>query len=178
MKIRKAEIADADGIARVHVESWQTTYKGIMPDEYLAGITIEKRRRLWANILSSETNDIFEKSVIFVVENETGEIVGFVSGGKKKTPDNEYEGELGGIYLLKEYQRQGIGQQLVEIFVQSLLDEGVGSMSLSVLADNSSKFFYEKLGGEKVSETKTVIGGKELKHLIYGWKHIRKILKP
>lgn len=178
MKIRKAEIADADGIARVHVESWQTTYKGIMPDEYLAGITFEKRRRLWANILTSETNEIFEKPVIFVAENESGEIVGFVSGGKKKNPDNEYEGELGGIYLLKEYQRQGIGRKLVEIFVQSLINEGVESMSLSVLDDNSSKFFYEKIGGEKVSETKTVIGGKDLMHLIYGWKNIREILNP
>lgn len=177
MKIREAEVADTDGIARVHVESWQTTYKGIMPDEYLAGITIEKRRKLWANILSSKTNEIFEKPVIFVTENESGEIIGFVSGGKKKNPDNEYEAELGGIYLLKEYQRQGTGRKLVDIFVQSLIDEGVESMSLCVLADNSSKFFYEKLGGQKVSETKTVIGGKELAHLIYGWKNIRKILK-
>lgn len=32
MFIRKAELADAVGIAKVYVDGWRTTYKGIVPD--------------------------------------------------------------------------------------------------------------------------------------------------
>lgn len=33
--IRKAVLTDAEGIAKVHVDSWKTTYANIVPDEYL-----------------------------------------------------------------------------------------------------------------------------------------------
>ncbi|MFC8561731.1 GNAT family N-acetyltransferase, partial [Peribacillus frigoritolerans] len=36
MKIRKAIEEDVDGIANVHINSWKTTYKGILPDQYLS----------------------------------------------------------------------------------------------------------------------------------------------
>lgn len=35
--IRPARPGDENRIARVHVESWRSTYKGIVPDEVLAG---------------------------------------------------------------------------------------------------------------------------------------------
>lgn len=35
--IRLARPGDENEIARVHVESWRSTYKGIVPDEVLAG---------------------------------------------------------------------------------------------------------------------------------------------
>lgn len=39
MKIRKAVLTDAKGIAKVHVDSWRTTYKNIIPDEFLKKFT-------------------------------------------------------------------------------------------------------------------------------------------
>lgn len=33
MIIRKAKLDDATGIAKVHVDSWRTTYKGIIPEK-------------------------------------------------------------------------------------------------------------------------------------------------
>lgn len=35
MEIRKANLNDALGVAKVQVDSWKTTYKNIVPDEYL-----------------------------------------------------------------------------------------------------------------------------------------------
>lgn len=35
IKIRGSKINDAPSIAKIHVESWNTIYKNIVPDEYL-----------------------------------------------------------------------------------------------------------------------------------------------
>lgn len=39
MHIRKAAVEDAAAIAKVHVDSWRTTYKGIMPSDYLNSLS-------------------------------------------------------------------------------------------------------------------------------------------
>jgi hypothetical protein len=35
MIIREAELYDAAAIAIVHVDSWRSTYRGIIPEDYL-----------------------------------------------------------------------------------------------------------------------------------------------
>ena len=41
--IRRAIKEDISGIAKVHVDSWKTTYKGIFADEILENVTYEQR---------------------------------------------------------------------------------------------------------------------------------------
>ena len=41
--IRRAIKDDIQGIAKVHVDSWKATYKGIFADEILDNIAYEKR---------------------------------------------------------------------------------------------------------------------------------------
>ncbi|MFK4429194.1 hypothetical protein ABH962_000543 [Bacillus sp. RC54] len=43
--IRRAIKDDIRGIAKVHVDSWKTTYKGIFADEFLENITYEQREK-------------------------------------------------------------------------------------------------------------------------------------
>ncbi len=53
--IRAAVAADAPDLARVHVESWRESYRGVMSDELLddPGF-IERRERFWAAALTDE----------------------------------------------------------------------------------------------------------------------------
>lgn len=46
MNIRKANRDDAPGIAKVHVDSWRTTYKGIIPQSFLDELSYEQRTKL------------------------------------------------------------------------------------------------------------------------------------
>jgi HAD superfamily hydrolase (TIGR01509 family) len=41
VRVREATPADAGAIARVHIESWRSTYRGIVPDEYLESLSHE-----------------------------------------------------------------------------------------------------------------------------------------
>jgi len=45
--IRQADIADAKAIAKVHVDSWRTTYANIVPDDYLTNLSYESREHNW-----------------------------------------------------------------------------------------------------------------------------------
>ena len=96
-RIRRATCADAPAIARVHIDSWRTTYPGILPDEFLANLTYERREVSWRRDLCEDPD---EHELILVVEDGDRGIVSFASGGPEHEHDPEYSGELYRLYLL------------------------------------------------------------------------------
>ena len=168
MKVRLANLSDANGIALVHVDSWRTTYRNILPDEFLMNLSYKRREHLW------ETN--IPKGNVFVAESDEGKIVGFASGGKESSGKyNEYQGELSSIYILKEYQGQGIGKLLLNTVIKELEKVGTNTMLVLVLEDNNSRLFYEAMGGKKIDKVEVEIAGKKLIELVYGWDNIKNI---
>ncbi|WP_090085518.1 GNAT family N-acetyltransferase [Lentibacillus persicus] len=164
MNIRKATQGDAAGIAKVHIDSWRTTYKNIVPDDYLDSLNYEERKKRWKQI-------VYE-GIVYVAEHD-GKIVGFSSGGKEREGKyNHYDGELYAIYILKEYQGKGIGKKLVKPIVDELTKAGFRSMLVWVLKDNDATYFYENLGGEYVDSAVITICSAALKEIAYGWPDI------
>ena len=49
--IRQAAPSDVDAIARVHVKTWQTAYRGHMPDAHLDALDESRRAAMWAEAL-------------------------------------------------------------------------------------------------------------------------------
>ena len=84
--VREATIDDARAIAQVQVESWKTTYAGIVPDAHLASLNVEEREEQWKEQFAAAN------SLMFVVESNVG-IFGFVSGGKLREPIDGYDAE-------------------------------------------------------------------------------------
>ncbi|MDQ3710854.1 MAG: GNAT family N-acetyltransferase [Acidobacteriota bacterium] len=175
MLIREADKSNAVGIARAQVDAWQTAYKGIVPDDYLASYTYEKRAERWRQILASQENQ--ENYFPFVAEIKEKRIVGFASAGDVEESIEGFAGELIAIYLLENYQRRGIGKLLVKAIVERFLQQQTTSMLVWVLADNPFRAFYERLGGEVVSEKQIEIGGASLIAVSYGWKNLDVLLE-
>ena len=171
--IRDARIEDAAGIAKVHVDSWRTTYADIVPDNYLANLSYGRREAVWRDILGGAAAD----SCTFVAVNDEGEIVGFVNGGPQRNGDSAYQGELYAIYLLQAYQGQGIGRQLARRLVEAFLQAGIRSMLLWVFADNAACRFYESLGGQRLRVEQADFGGVMIDKVAYGWPNIAVILQ-
>lgn len=167
MKIREANVTDAEGIARVHVDCWRTTYKDIVPKEFLNKLSYENRTQLWIQNISNETN------YVFVAERD-GKIVGFTDGGKEKS--GEYPGYMADIttlYILEEFQGLGMGRQLLQQVFLKLKENNMTSALVWVLEDNPSKYFYEAMGAKVIENQKDItIGGKQLNLIGYGWGNI------
>jgi len=59
MRIRAAQTDDAAAIAKVHVDTWRMTYRGIVPDDHLANLSYEQRERTWQNAIASNAQFIY-----------------------------------------------------------------------------------------------------------------------
>ena len=107
MLIRRATLEDAAGIARVRVDTWRTAYRGIVPDEFLDTMSYEGNESRWAERLRDVDNQVHT----FVAIDESGQVVGFISGGPNRDNDPIYKGELHAIYILPSHHGRGIGRR-------------------------------------------------------------------
>jgi L-amino acid N-acyltransferase YncA len=165
LSIRPATQPDAPGIARVHVESWRTTYAGIVPDEYLATLNEAQRATGWREQLSNN----LEVSVADL----DGDVVGFITGGPIRGPIQSYDAELYAIYLLQSAQGQGIGAALLQELATSLRNRGFHSMVVWVLEQNPAKRFYIRTGAQPLTSKDIEIGGATLTEVAYGWPDLK-----
>ena len=169
MTIREAEPSDAKSIAKVHIQTWQTSYAGIVPNEYLSSLSYPAREAWWKQVLEANSPALCN----FVAEDAEGGIVGFAHGGPERDGNRTYLGELYAIYVLQPFQRRGFGHSLFSAVTERMILDGFPSMLLWVLQDNRPACrFYEALGGKKVGEKTIEIGGANLIEVAYGWKDI------
>jgi len=171
MKIRKANIQDAQSIGKVHVDSWRTTYKGILPDDFLNRLSYEQRTELWKNNISDATN------YVLVAENEQGEIIGFATSSTRKRNSVVNSTDLTSIYLLEQYHGKGIGKQLLKEIFTYCNQKGYEKVFVEVLAENKTRYFYEYYGAQYVNNVEVKIGEKIVEELIYVWNDIDKLIE-
>ncbi|MBN8233612.1 GNAT family N-acetyltransferase [Halobacillus kuroshimensis] len=166
--VREARFEDAATIADIHVKSWKSTYKDLIDERDISNTTLEHRITLWETILRKPLNG----QIAFVIENDEGQVVGFVSGGKERTKNYGYDGEIYAIYLLDEYQGRGYGKILLQTFVRGMGEAGYQSLLVWVLTRNPSSQFYIKYGADPVEAEKVTIGQGTYEETAYGWKDL------
>ncbi len=166
ISIREGTSGDAQAIARVHVASWQATYRGIIPQPLLDALDVNSRAEDWKNWFTRE--DLH----VFVAENNGG-ICGFSSGGKPREPIQDFDAEIYAIYFLPSAKGQGAGKLLVQRLVQALRTDGFTKLAVWVLAENPSRSFYEHLGASQIMQKPIQIGDAELVEIVYGWQNLQ-----
>jgi len=164
--IRAAVTDDAPAIARVHVASWRSTYRDMLPADFLDSLTEASYADRWRRLLGDGSNRVY------VVEDD-GVLVGFASGGRERAGETGYTGELYAIYVLDGFQRRGYGRELVRAVVAGLQEIGLDNMIIWVLRDNlTARHFYEQLGGVYVRSQPITIGSAILEEVSYGWPRL------
>lgn len=171
--VRKAAIEDAEEIAYVHLESWKSVYSDLIDEQDVSNITLENRIALWESVLRMADNG----QVALVLHDEYGKIVGFISGGKERTKRFEHDGEIYAVYLLDEYQRQGLGTRLLAAFCKEMYEVGYRSLLVWVLTKNPSRAFYINNGAKQVEEDETTIGTGTYQEAAYGWEDLSKLIE-
>ena len=133
--IKRMETAsEMDGKAFVHYQSWQETYRGLLSDAYLDDMSLEKCRaiaRRWPDRI--------------LVAKDGERVVGFVGYDANRDPSMPGTGEIVAIYLLAEYQGQGIGYRLMHAAMEQMADDH--AVVLWVLKGNEVAIrFYQRYG--------------------------------
>ncbi|MGA7913309.1 MAG: GNAT family N-acetyltransferase [Candidatus Dormiibacterota bacterium] len=164
--VRPAGLGDAAAIARVHVSTWRTTYRDMLPDDFLASLTEGHYADRWKRGIGDRT------SRVYVAEDADG-VVGFASGGRERAGEDGFGGELYALYVDDRAQRRGHGRELVRAVVGGLRDMGLRDMIIWVLRDNAgARAFYERLGGVYVRTQPITIGPTLLHEVSYGWRSL------
>jgi ribosomal protein S18 acetylase RimI-like enzyme len=172
--IRRARRADATAIGRVHVETWQAAYAGLLPEAMLAGMSDVRQSAWWSRALA----DPKEARGVFVAEDEQMGVVGFGSCGPVRDPPEGLDGRetrIGEVYTLyveSDFQDRGLGRRLLDAMFRQLHADGCDTAVLWMLSDNPSRFFYEAMGGALVGQRTDTMAGEDVEEVAYAWRDL------
>ena len=162
--MREATAADAAAISRVHVESWRTTYTGILPLDVIERHAGRRSEEMWRSRLTARPS----VESAFVAEH-AGRIVGFASCGPARHLLEGLEAEIYALYVLQGHQRRGAGRELVRACARHFVRHGLFGFYLWVLKANRARLFYESLGGVEIGEKSERLGLHSFSEVAYGW---------
>jgi ribosomal protein S18 acetylase RimI-like enzyme len=164
MNITAALPEDSSAIARAQVRSWQAAYAGILPPEYLAGLSVEQREALWRELISRGAPEL-------LVAREGESVVGFIAFGSCRDADAvASQAEIWAIYVVPSHWSQGVGASLWRAARRRLEQQGYETVTLWVLTRNTrAAQFYTGVGFTPQDDSRkdVVIGGMVLQEIRY-----------
>lgn len=164
MKIRPALPSDARAIANLHVRTWQSTYRGIVPDAYLDALSVDERETVLRESIMSGSPEMW-------VANCDSGIMGWIAFGASRDPDaRPGVGEIEAIYVSPEHWSMGTGRELWNVARARLVERDFASVTLWVLEQNErAKRFYCAAGfvADTDSRKEISIGGRNVWEVRY-----------
>ena len=164
MNIRPAIATDARPVATVHIHTWQSAYRGIVPDAYLESMSIDARERIWAGVIERGAPELWVAEI-------DSQVVGWSAFGPSRDADAKPRtGELEAIYVLPQHWKTGTGRALWLITRRRLIERGFASATLWVLADNVRAIHFYTAAGfapDAASDKQIHCGGRALREIRY-----------
>ena len=165
--LRAARPDDAAAIARIHTDTWETTYQGVLPSAYLEAVSHDERLKMWKQTL------VHAPQGIFLAEHEELGPMGFVSCGSARDPievdSKKFRGEIHALYVRPVCQGMGLGKQLFDTAVGNLVKAGYSAIFVWLFGNSPAIGFFERVGGRPIAQRAEEFEGKELQQVAYGW---------
>jgi ribosomal protein S18 acetylase RimI-like enzyme len=164
VSVRDAKPADARAIAEIHVAAWRAAYRGMMPDAYLASLSVTERVERWTNALSGPGP---AKVAVAVLD---GRIAGFCSFGPTRDTDDVDVAEIYSLNIFPPVWGRGAGRLLCEHALREAAAREHAAVTLWVLKENErARRFYERLGyaADGAEKTDTALIGSPLNDVRY-----------
>lgn len=142
MEFRRATRQDAERIALLHADSWQRTYRGMMPEEFPLNEVVSERLAAWHARLREERDDRF---LYLAVDDDR--LAGFICvvGGE----DPRWGSYIDNLHVGAGYQGSGLGAQLLAAAGRWCCERypEAGVYLWVFEANLGARRFYERRGG-------------------------------
>jgi len=179
--LRRARTSDAVAIGAVHVAAWRSAYPGMLPDHYLANLSVARQAAHYDAAIRGGTGVFVAIAAGVDVPAGSGpRLVGFTTCGRARMREISgrrlAEGEIETLYVLDDWRDRGVGRRLMRAAATHLADFGCRSVYVWVLRDNPSRWFYTRLGGQAVAESTVRVGGEPVVQTAFVWDPIERLL--
>jgi len=161
--IREATLEDIPEVAKLHVDSWNKTYKGIIEQEHLDNMKNNLDKRI--ERMRNEFN--LRKMIVVILDNE---IVAFseFTLTNEFSKDLDIDCELCGLYVKNEYLGKGIGSKVFDYVKSIFVENNKKKMGLWCIKENNSAInFYIRKDGTQVKEKTFTLAGKDYSELAF-----------
>lgn len=150
--VRRATVADAHAIATIRVVTWRAAYAGLIAEEVLDRLDIEREAERRAVHWDERHAD--PQSVELIAEVD-GEPVGWAAAGPSRDNETDGWGEVYAIYALPGHWSTGVGHALMTAAERFLRSAGFRRGHLWYLDGNErAASFYERHGWVEDGATK------------------------
>lgn len=165
IRIRPARFEDMAAVGEVVVQSWQHTFKGLLPQVFLSSLTRDAQQH-------RHEQSFAHSGVHYRVAENANEVVGFASGGPGRDPEFTVQNELYAIYLMPGFERQGIGRRLFHSVTLGLARSERDGLYVTVLAVNPNRVFYARLGGAEMDGPSLQLGNHHYPQVVFWWEKL------
>ena len=139
--IRPATVDDAARIASVHVASWRQAYRGVVAEDYLATLDVDRRTEWWRNQLKGAGRG----TQVWVAQDE-GQVVGFASLGPSLDDDAGRDTlQIHTIYLEPSSWGLGVARELMRTLLAAV-PPGAPVTLWVMHANERARHFYRRNG--------------------------------
>jgi GNAT superfamily N-acetyltransferase len=166
-EIRPGTGDDIFAIAGVLVDTWRSTFRGLLADAFLDGMSREDEA-----IRLARRMGVPGVYYLVAVEPATSNIVGFANFGPPRGRVPAQIHELYALYIRSEHQKAGIGAALVRSVAAQCAGQGAKSLFAWVLAGNPNRRFYERLGAKAIGTSGIGVGDRSYEQVAYLWEDI------
>jgi len=141
VSIAAASSTDCRAVAQIHVDAWRVAYDGIVPSDYLAALSVDKREIAWRTAVERGTPRV-------LVARKDEDVVGWIAYGRCRNDGSGPDvGEIWAIYVAPTAWSTGVGRALWDAARRDLQEQGYRSVTLWVIRDNARAIrFYERSG--------------------------------
>jgi ribosomal protein S18 acetylase RimI-like enzyme len=164
LSVRQAQLADAEQIARVDIDSHVAAYSHIFRADYLQGASVRAFVERWQRIIRRESQAGQAPECLLVAEVDGG-IQGYCGLMASRDEDGAAVGEVAAIYVSPQHWRAGIGAALMVAGEEYLRRRGFAEATLWVIeANDIGRGFYEKQGWRHDGSTRERYERSELRY--------------
>ncbi len=162
--IRQARPDDAAAVARVYIESWHDTYPGVLSAQLLCAMTSRGQTARWHATIAAHGREC-----VLVAELGQHGVVGMTSFGPARDTSLGFDGEVYTLYVDPNFFGEGAGRSLLRAAFFNLRQQGFGRCLIWMHARNNTRFFYEKMGGQRIAERTVAMMGDVVPEAAFGW---------
>ena len=166
IEIRSATESDIPAIANVLVDTWRSTFRGLLPSDFLDNMSCAQQAERHLRMFRKPD------SIYHVASDPRGDMVGFATGGPTRHPGFQYQNELYAIYVQASHQGTGIGTTLFRALADDLHRSNRTGLIVWVLINNPNRRFYERHGGTLIERQPITLGSATVDEVAYGWDKI------